>query len=205
MRIHMLALAAVFVARAAAGAETPEAVYAKFHAAALAGNFAEMKKHGTPEGAAEIERMPPGQRQAALDFLRGILPRSYSITGREPSADGNRIVLRATGMATGLLSPKPVPHYGTIALVKLGGDWKVQESSWKNTPGPGVTPALAGPPPAPAKAAVAAEPARPAAVQRATRPVQPAAAAAAPAARPKLAGDCVYKPVMTDEEIARCR
>jgi hypothetical protein len=173
-----------------------------------------MNKYGTPAGGAEIAKLPADQRKAMLDMMKKLVPQSYTITGKEPSPDGNRMVMRATGMGTGLFGGKPETQYATITLLKQGGEWKVDESNWSNTKPPAAPAAAAAPPapPAPAASAIVPAPApRPVADKRAPPAKPRAAAPAAPAAStalPRLGEarpQCVYKPVMTDEEIARCR
>lgn len=186
----LIALAMALLASPAA-AQEPEEVYARFHRALFDGNEAEMAKYGTSEGAAEMARMPPDARKKMMELMRNLLPRSYAITGRQIAPDGNSAVLQATGSMIDPFTNKPGTQYGTVDLRKQGGAWKVAQSSWNNQPPRGIKPA---PVPVPVQRPVAA-PSRPAAKPQ----------VAAPAARPGAASACVYKPVMTDEEIARCR
>jgi len=121
-RISFAAMALVL--SSAFAQEDPEAVYRKFHAASLAADFEEMRKYGTAAGAAEIAAMPAVQRYAIMKMLAAMLPQSYSITGKEVSADGSQATLRAisTGKAPGAR--------GTITLLKEGGAWKVEQAKW---------------------------------------------------------------------------
>ena len=200
-------------ASAAGAAEEPEAVFGKFHRALQSGNFADLMKYGTATGGAEMAKLPPDQRKAMLDMIKKLVPSSYTITGKEGSPDGNRMVLRATGTGMGLLSGKPETQYGMITLLKQGGEWKVDESKWDNTrPAASAATAPAASTPTPAAVKAPAEP-TPAVVKKAApKPAAPAAAKAETPAAPapaQVLGEgrppCVYKPVMTDAEIARCR
>jgi hypothetical protein len=78
-------------------------------------------------------------------------------------------------------------------MVMERGEWKVDESSWSNEAPPAATPAAA---PAGARAG-ASKPA--AKAQSAPIPVAPARKLG-PAKPP-----CVYKPVMTAEDMENCR
>jgi hypothetical protein len=194
----MFTLAVALLAMPAA-AQEPEEVYARFHRALFDGNEAEMARYGTAEGAAEMARMPPEARKGAMELMRKLLPRSYAIASREVAPDGNSAVLQATGTMTDPFTNQPGTQYGTIRMRKVGGAWKVAESSWNNQPPRGLKPAP-GPSPAARTAPAPAPAPRPA-----TAPSRPATAPSRPPARPAAASACVYKPVMTDEDIARCR
>lgn len=189
---------------AAPAQEEPEAVYAKFHRALMAGDLATLTRYGTPAGGAELAAMPAEQRKAILDMMKKLLPRSYSIAGREISPDGGRAILRATGTGPSLFGGGQETQYGSIRLLKMGGEWKVDESSWNNQPPPGwrasAPPAAAAAAPRPATAAA------PAAAAKAA----PAARAAARKPQPErplgvAKPACVYKPVMSNEDIENCR
>jgi hypothetical protein len=164
--------------------EDPESVYGKFHRALRAGNLAEMTRYGTPTGGAQVAAMPPEQRKAMLEMMKKLIPQNYSITGKEISPDGNRATLRATGTATSLFGGKQETQYSSIRLLKQGGEWKVDESSWSNTPPAGPLKAAAKPQGAPVVGSTSAAPPR-----------------TLGTAKP----ECVYKPVMTDEDIENCR
>ena len=126
MLLRMLAPILLGVTLSAAFAqEDPESVYRKFHAAGLAGNYEEMRRYGTAAGAAQLAAMPAAQRSAMLKLTAAMLPKSYSITGRQISADGNQATLRAVSNG----DPQAA---GTITLVKEGGAWKVESAKWGN-------------------------------------------------------------------------
>jgi len=176
--IRTLAAAALFaLAQGAPAQEPPEAVYAKFHRALAAGNLDEMLKYAPAARRAELAGMPAAQKQATVEFMARLAPKNHAITGKQVSPDGNRATLRATGTGTALLNSKPETQYGTIAMVKEGGEWKVDQTSWDNNPK-----AQAATVPAPAP--------RSAESKRRAETRNP---------------DCVIKPVMTDEDRAKCR
>jgi len=201
MKSHaMSALAAALLLLlpcAAAAQEDPEAVYGKFHSALFAGNIDEMIKHGTPGSGAELANMPAEQRKGILEMMKKLIPPSYTISGRQPGADANRLTLLATGMGTSLFTGKPEPVEGVIQMVKMGGAWKVDKSNWTGGK-PGAAPA--------ARTAQAPAPSAP---QSRPAPAKAAAPMATPKASAPVLGkareSCVYKPVMSDEDIKRCR
>lgn len=129
--------------------EKPEAVYAKFHRALLAGNIDDLNKYGTPEGGAELARMSPEQRREVTEMVKRMIPRSYTITSRQLSREGNRYTLTVTGTRPSPAGRKPEPQDGTIRLVKQGGVWKVDEANWGNENSSGLTalPIPSSPPP----------------------------------------------------------
>ncbi len=201
------AIAAAFVLLLscnAAAQEDPEAVYGKFHRALIAGNINDLNKYGTPGGAAELAKMPAEQRKGMLEMMKQLIPPTYTITARQPGTDANRLTLRATGTGASLLGGSPQPMEGTILMVKMGGEWKVDQSNW-NTGKSGAAPsprAAQAPGPVPTPAPVRSAPqSRPAQVK--------AAAPSAPKASAPVLGAakeaCVYKPVMSNEDMERCR
>ena len=83
--------------------------------------------------------------------------------------------------------------YGTVQMVMENGEWKVDELNWSNerpailaTPKPAAAPATAGAKTAPAASAPVAPP----------TPTRTLGAAKPP---------CVYKPVMTAEDVENCK
>lgn len=179
--------------------EAPEAVYGKFHQALLKGDFDEIKKHATAESMSEMAKMPADQRMGMLAFAAMLLPQEYTITGKVPSPDGNRFTIRATAKLPTLPGAKPEQAIGEIQMLKQGGAWKVHQSNWKNAD-PSID---AGRPTSTVKPAPKAEaqsaPERRPAPAKATSPQAPAPVVGTPRQ------PCEYKPVMSDEDMERCR
>ena len=168
----------------AAAQEEPEAVYGKYHQALRAGDLEAAKKYATAAGRKQI---------------KSILPQSYDVWNKDPGAGGKSVTLRATGKATNLPGEKPQTVSGVILLLKEGNSWKVEKADWQGANQPGL------PPPESAKAPAIA----PMAPKRAPN-IQPAPAVAPPHTAPepvlgKAKEPCVYKPVMTSEDMERCR
>ena len=191
-----IAAALFFLLPCTAGAqEDAEAVYAKFHRAMQTGNFDDIKKYSTADRAAELDKIPADQRAGMLGFVAMLLPPTYKITGRQPSPDGTSIAFRAIAAIPTLPGAKPEQANGDIQMVKQGGAWKVKESSWKNAD-PSID---AGRPvqnltPAPNASQ------RQAATVKATPAPKAPVRVMGPAKEP-----CVYKSVMTNEDMERCR
>lgn len=200
----LLLLALAPAPERARAAEEPEAVYAKFHAALHAHNVPEMQRYGTAAGGKEMAEMPPVQRKAILEFLSNLMPKTYNLVSKDISPDGNSATLRLTAQQKSL-DGKPETIQGIVAMVKQGGEWKVDKSSWGDA--------------AKAKPSAAAPAARPAPKAQAATPA-PKPQAAAPARKAPVVGSmdaaperrlgaakapCVYKPVMTNEDIEACR
>lgn len=187
----------------AAAQEDPEAVYGKFHRALIAGNINEMTKYGTPGGAADLAKLPPDQVKGVLEMMKKLIPPSYTISAKQPGADANHLTMRASGMGTSPFSGKPEPMEGVIQMVKMGGEWKVDQSNWNA----GKAGAAAAPRAAQAPVSTSA-PVR-SAPQTRPAPAKAAAAATTPKASAPVLGTakeaCVYKPVMSNEDMERCR
>src|SRR3989338_6641318 len=107
---------------AASAADKPEAIYAKFHSAGLTANFDEMLKYGTAQP--DLISMPAAERQAMLDFLAQMLPKTYTVMRKMVDPDGNHATLHLD--ASGVV--------GTITLVKENGMWKVGNADWGGSP-----------------------------------------------------------------------
>lgn len=204
MRNLMLGLLLVSLA-AIAQQEEPEAVFARFHRAMLEGNLAEMKKYGTPAGAKDLEKLPPEQQKAMLEMVKKLLPSSYTITGREGAGSGS-MMLKATGQGTDLMTGRPQTQYGQIRMVKMGNDWKVDKTSWNNRDESGGGVASPRPSSMPPRAAAQVKPALTPAPARAGSTSTPAVFGA-PVERKlgEAKAPCVYKPVMTQQDMDNCK
>jgi hypothetical protein len=115
-------LIALLFAVPALAAEEPEAVYAKFHNAAVQANLSEMSKWGTAAGAAEIAAMPAAMQQQMLKFLASVLPRTYTVDDKR--LEGDRATLKVSAQQ------QQGTIRGIVALVKEGGEWKVEHAKW---------------------------------------------------------------------------
>lgn len=187
----------------AAAQEEPEAVYAKYHQALRAGDMATVTKYATAASRSKIKPIPAGERDAMLALMKAILPQSYDIWQKDASNDGKSLTLRATGNGTNLLSEKPEAMSGVILMKKEGKDWRVEKPEWQSKDQHGLLPLDP-------KAKVGTL----RVVPESTPKKQPAVAAApkvapAPKAPEPVLGKarepCIYKPVMTSEDMERCR
>lgn len=174
--------------------EEPEAAYAKYQRAALTGDEQQMMRFWTSARRAQVAALPEARRQYELASAGAAVPLAYTLQAKSVSRDGQsaRLVLAAAGDA--FAEAKPEPMYGSVRMVLEGGAWKVAEARWSKSPPAGLAqPRAAG---AQAPAAVP--------VRDMTRPAGRPVQANPPVLRPGTPG-CVYKAVMTDEEISRCR
>jgi hypothetical protein len=187
--IRSIAAVILVLSSAAAGAaDEPEAVYRKLHDATLAGNVDEMLKYASAAQRAELSALP--ERGTALKFLATMMPKSYAITSRVLGPDGKTARILATGAHSSMGRTEPM--YGEISLRKEAGEWKVDQWAWSNdmpddeAPAPSRPPGTAGGGPGAPKPAAAAR------KEPTLRRVEP---------KP----ECMIKPVMSDEDIERCR
>ena len=208
MRLAIAFLAAFFFALPVRAADDPQAVYAKLHAATLAGNIQEMLKYAAASQRAEISAMQ-GKAEVAK-MMSAMLPKTYTVTGAGVNPDGKTAELRASGMHS-IMGP-PAPMYGLVKFVSEGGEWKVASSEWSSDkPRAAPAPAAAAAPKPAMKVAAApaaeAKPAGPTAAERAEakRLAQEERDKAEKRRRAELVAQCVIKPVMTDAEIQKCR
>ena len=167
--------------------EPIESVYAKLHAASLAANSEAALAYATAARKAELAGKSKEEKDGFFKLMAAMMPRMYTVTGKQVAPDGRSAVLRATGMGEFMGKQQ---MYAEVNFRLEGGSWKVD--TWQWTGDRPTTPM--------------AEPPRPAAPAKAAqRPVQ--APSAPPTTKPVRRSEsaCVYKPVMTDEDMAKCR
>ena len=107
----------VAIATTTLAQDPPEAVYAKFHRAGLAGDYDAMLKYGIA-----AEAVAPAERKRLLQVLARLLPRKYSVVEETVEEGGKRALLRLRGTQPSVA--------GTITLIKEKGEWKVDEANW---------------------------------------------------------------------------
>jgi len=195
--IALFALLSLAAAPARA-ADEPEVVYGKYHRAVMAGDLEEMLKHGPAQRRSEMRGLSESHREAALKMARFMMPRAFSLQKKSVSPKG-----RATLIVSGpgdLGQQKMGTIYGTIELMLEGGEWKVDESNWSSEKPANLAAAPADKPAA--KSAPATKSAAPAAgapmvgTMAPPQPVRPLGKAKPP---------CVYKAVMTAEDLENCK
>lgn len=191
--VATFALAAVlFSGGAAAGTEEDlQAAFRNYHKAVLASDLDEMLKWSVKSRGDAFAKASAAQRDEAMAFAVKSTPKAYKVTGSiiEPNGRDATLYLSADG--------KTEAPYGSVVFENEGGAWKVAAAGWSRVQSPSA--ATAKP--------VAAAPATPMALPRPARS-RSEAAAAKPAAAPILQQSkppCVYKAVMTEEDMARCR
>jgi hypothetical protein len=184
------------------GAEEPEAVYAKFHRAVMAGDLDEMLKYGPAPRRAEMQSMSEASKEAALKMAQFMMPRAFTLQRKTVQANG-RATLIVSGPWAGE-GQKLETMYGIVRMVTENNEWKVDESNWSNERPPNLaaTDKAAPKPPVAAKGAAAVK----AAAAGSGAPVVGSTSSATPgrtlgAAKPP----CVYKPVMTAVDIENCK
>jgi hypothetical protein len=171
-----------------AAAEEPEAVYGRYHRVAAAGDIEEMQRYVSAAQRAEIAAMSAAQKEALAKMNAATMPRAYALKRKIASLDGRsaRLFVITLGQADTL--------YGVIRMAMEGSEWKVGDVRWGSDEPMELKPV-------PAKPAAAA--------------AQPAPARAAPlvgsttgAPGRKLGTQkepCVFKPVMTAEDVENCK
>jgi len=106
----------------AAQLKDPEAVYAQFHRALIAGDLATLERHSTADYYSKDLASQAGRIRDAAWLFSPL----YSVTGRMLSE--RRAVLEARGQAGPALGGGPTQ--GRIVLLKQGDEWRVDKVGW---------------------------------------------------------------------------
>ena len=190
----LCAVLALFLGVNALAAEEPEVVYGKFHRAIATGNLEEVMKYAPAARRAEVAGMSAAQKDAQIKMLSMMLPKAFTLMSKNVAPNGQTARLVVSGPGQMIVEgSRPQTMYGNVKLVVEGGEWKVDELAWSNERPAGATQTSAQP------AVKAAEP-----KAAAKKAAAPAPVSNAPVLGPAKA-ECVYKPVMTDEDRERCR
>ena len=189
------ALLLLLAALPAAAADEPDAVYTRYHRAAVTRDLDEMLRYAAAAQRAEIAAMSAAQRDALGKMLEVGMPRAFLLKKKTLTPDGKGARLLLAGPGGSVLDAKSEALYGTVTLVNERGEWKVVSSDW-NTSAPAELQSAAKDRPA--------SPQKPAAAPRGAPQV--GSANAMPERKLGIAKEpCVYKPVMTAEDIENCR
>jgi hypothetical protein len=193
VRSILFCIAAFFALPAAA--QAPEAAYSKLHSAVLAKNMKDVMRYATNARRAEVASNPSAE--ATIEAMSAMLPKTYQVTGKTVTPDGNSAQLRTSGLLD--VGGQRAPMHGVIDLRRESGEWRVEQWAWSSDrPAVGQTAQATKPE---AKAADA-PPAKPA--------PKPAAAAKAESSGDAMLGrstkpaPCVIKPVMSDADLKNC-
>jgi hypothetical protein len=188
----------------ALAAEEPDAVYAKYHRAAVTRDLNEMLLYASASQRKELSDASPAQKDAMMKMLEASMPRVFVLKGKTVAPDGRSARLLVSGPGGSVLDAKTETLYGTVSMVNERGEWKVAASNWSNNPpAAGLAPAPAAKSAAPAARATA--PAAKAAPARSGAALV-GSTSAPPERKLGMAKEpCVYKPVMTAEDIENCR
>jgi len=186
MRTRTVLWLMAFVPCAAFAADDPETVYGKLHRATLAGSVEEVMSYATAGKRKEMASL--SGKEDVVRMMALSLPKAYSVTKNDTSADGRKAHLELRGV-----HDSGGPSRGNAEFVKEKGAWKVDEWSWS---------ALAQATPPKEPAAPQKEPA----VEKPPAPVELTQPIDAPTLRKQTAETtpCVIKPVMSDDELRRC-
>ncbi len=181
----------MFLPCAASATDEPEAVYARFHRAAMAGDLDEMLKYGPAQRRAEMQGLSGAHREAALKMVQLMMPLAFKLERKTVNPNG-RATLIVSGPTDDVVRGKQTV-YGIIKMLMENGEWKVDESNWSDQkPEILSAPKPAAPAPSAEKGAISTKGAQ---------------AVGSPAGRRlgEAKPECVYKPVMTAEDMERCR
>jgi hypothetical protein len=182
-----MGIVALLVTGAAFAWEEPDSVYAKFHNAVMTGNAEEMLRLTTSARRADLA----GRKDLELRQTHATLPAAYALERKTVSRDGQSARLYFSAAGEAFPTPKAGAQYGIVRMALEGGEWKLIDQSWAREKPAEIAPARAQVP----------EGGR---LRDMTRPAVPAAATKPPLLRIAKPA-CSFQPVMSDEEIDRCR
>jgi len=198
--VKLLFAIALFLAPYASfAADEPEAVYAKYHHAAMAGDLDEMLQYGPAQRRAEMRGASASTRQATLRMAQGTMPRAFKLE-RKVLNQKNQATLVVSGPWAGD-GDRLDKIYGTVQMLMENGAWKVDDVIW-SAEKPAI---LSAPKPAP----VAPAPEKSVAKGPASTKGAPVVGSMESGSVGQKLGvakpECVYKPVMTAKDIENCK
>jgi len=193
--LSLLAAAFVILPGAALAADEPEAVYAKFHRGAMGGDLDEMLKWGVAKRRAEMQGASESTRNAALTLVQFMMPRAFKLENKVANASTGKATLILSGPFEGGRHDMDTV-YGTVRLLMENGEWKVDEVSWNNEKPAALVPRAVAPAASGKSDGKGAAPRGGQAVGSTNASVRKLGEA-----KP----ECVYKPVMTAEDVERCK
>lgn len=202
---------AALAALPAVAADEPDAVYAKYHRAAVTGDLKEMLRYASAAQRDELDEISAAQKDAMLKMLEAAMPRVFVLKSKTLAPDGRTARLLVSGPGGSVPDARTETLYGTVSMVNERGEWKVATSNWGNRPPAGLASA-----PAQRAAPAAPKPATsvPKSTMAAPKPAMPArgggalvGSTSAPPERKlgQAKEPCVYKPVMTAEDMENCK
>jgi len=203
MRLPVFALlAALALPAPALAAEEPEGVYAKYHRAAVTGDLDTMLNHSLARQRSEIGSRSQAQRDASLLMVKSMMPKVFTVERKTLPAE-NRATLIVSGPWEGGPGGR-VQVYGTAQLMMEEGEWKVFGVSWTTQRPDILSTPQAAPKPVPTMAEKITG--KPSVMSTKGAPVVGSMDAEAPVRKLGTAkAECVYKPVMTAQDMENCK
>ena len=182
---------------AAAGtAEDLQAVFRNYHSAVLATDLDEMLKWSVKSRSDAFAKASAAERNDAMASAARSMPKTYKVTGSIIEPNGRDATLYLSADVT----DKP---YGSVVFEKEGGTWKIAAAGWNRVQSPAASRATAAEPATPPTPAARLAPAVLPKLARSRG--EAAAAKPAMSIQQQSKPPCVYKSVMTNEDIERCR
>ena len=201
MRLRAVIALLALLPLAALAADEPEIVYGKFHRAMASSDLEEMGRHAPDARRAELATMSEAQKEATVKMAAVMVPRAFTLRQKQVHPNGQSALLVVSGPGMGLMDGRPETLYGSIKMVMQRGEWKVSESNWSNDPPANLAAMRPGGAPQAAdktgKPAVAAKGGAPVVGSMESGQTGRKLGAAKP--------ECVYKPVMTAQDMENCK
>jgi hypothetical protein len=146
-----------------------------------------------------MQGLSAAHKEAALKMVRSMMPRAFTLERKAMNPKGQATLIVSGPWDVG--QQKLGTIYGIVTMLMENGEWRVDESSWSNDKPPMLsTPKPAAAPPVADKAASKAAAATKGA------PVVGSMSSGLPGRKLGAAkAECVYKPVMTAEDMENCK
>lgn len=114
---------------------TPGEVYLKYvqvlHAADSANDIMTFSPRTRAENRKQLEAMSDAQRRKALAAMQGMALTDATILSEQ--VDGDAATLEVYGQSPNLLTGAAEPTWGTVTLVRRGGEWKVANQALRDS------------------------------------------------------------------------
>jgi hypothetical protein len=204
----LVAIALCLLPLAAPAADEPEGVFAKYHRAAMASDLNGLLEYSVAGQRADMKAMSPANREMALAMVKAMMPRLFAVERKTLESD-NRATLIVSGPWDGGPNGR-VQVYGTVRLLMENAEWKVIGAGWSTEKPEALTTKAAPAPQADGRAIDKApdKSGKPAPVFAAKGGAPVVGSMESGSVGRKLGAakpECVYKPVMTAQDMENCK
>jgi len=195
--MRLLAFLLCLLPLAASAQSDPLSAYQAYHQAAVMGNLEMAGSYASLALRPKMFARSPQERADLVNKMRNMMPATFSITRRTLSPDRKTATFSLAGRVE---RPLPQATTGEVRVIQELGKWKVDSVSWVGS-GPEKAAAAKAQPAAKSKVTISpnATPLKSPAQRTQVAPPTPDRTLG------KAKEPCVFKPVMTPEDLERCK